>query len=284
MKVLVGSASLSEEDYQRLRGKWRNGELVQPAGAPKDLDYFTDEEVEKTGNTRVETFWHPDLAKWKWGERATLDELYTIKVSHCFWVLPRTNSWGKHTKDIMTLKKMGAKFIPELYDILYPIWVETHGPKPANLNTDDPDEFFRSGSVPRIWDHDTIHASVAYHDEPLFNRILAEGRAIYCSRKKFEALDHQTKLELVREEVYATALERDIIPTLTEENKRTFNQAQSYRKALCNTMTSLSKGWFPLWIALHLEELMSPDCNYIQRHLDNAHLLKPYGNRLENAG
>ena len=248
---------------------------------PKDIDFFADQPVHwSNSNHKVETFWHPriednlDTLK-RYSRRmhgngamdqetylANGDFLYTLKVSHAFWAL-RNGSWGKHMGDIHWMqKKTDAKFIPEIYEIFYPIWEEKHGKKRANLNVSAEDFFTKT--VDRTYDHDSIHESVAYHDRPLFNEILKNGSDVAVSKAKFAALPFEKKLQLVREECYATALERQVIPSDYKINPRA-----AYSWALMKTITSFSKGWFPLFIVLNYSELYKPDVNYIQRHLAN---------------
>jgi hypothetical protein len=230
---------------------------------PRDVDYFSETPVKG-----AEVFWHPNLAQWNWGEIATPDELYTIKISHSFWELHGT--WNKHMFDCIFLQSKGAKFIPELYAILYPIWEEKHGKKKVNLEA-DPDDFFNDRIVKRVYDHDSLHESVAYYDRPLFERILRDNSEVAVDKSKWEALSHEDKLKMVREEVYATALERKLVPTNYEHNARA-----AYGWTLQKTITSLTKGWFALFVALNFQDLTKPDVDYVQRHKDNAHMLRPY--------
>ena len=241
------------------------------AREPKDWDYFGPSPAEETiiDGARIEAFYHPDLEKWEWSSGiASPDELYTIKISHAFWELHGT--WNKHMMDALFLQKKGAKFIPELYDILYPIWEEVHGKKKVNLEA-DPDEFFNDKIVKRIYDHDSIHESVAYYDRPLFERILRDNSEVAVDKSKWEALDHEDKLKMVREEVYATALERKLVPTNYQGSP-----GAAYTWTLRKTITSLTKGWFALFVALNFKDLTKPDVDYVQRHKDNAHKLRPY--------
>lgn len=252
MKTLVGSQALKT--------------YLPDVRDPKDTDYFTTNPDDVTSRgSGEEVFYHPRLAEWNWQPVATLDELYTIKVSHIFWEL-RNGTWNKHWFDILTLEQAGATFIPELYAILYPIWEELHGKKKANLEQ-SPEEFFNA-NVKRIYEHDSIHNSVAYYDEPLFNRILRDNHEVAVDRNKFEALSHEDKIKLVREEVYATALERKIIPSDYH-----MPPLQGYMWALQKTITSFTKGWFPLFIVLNALELRRPDVDFVKVHKDNAHKL-----------
>lgn len=252
MRILVGSNALEHH--------------IDIGRETKDIDFFTNEEATiVVGPGKVETFYDPRLLEYFGQDEdrvATLDELYTIKVSHIFWDLAN-NTWEKHAHDIMLMQKAGAKFIPELYDILYEIWEDRYGKKKANLNA-MPEDFFK-GTVKRIFDHDSIHSSIAYYSEPLFNRILKDNHPVAVDRSKFEAMSLEDKYKLVREEVYATALERQIIPS-----EYRYSPRGAYVWALKKTITSFSKGWFPLFIVLHLDKLWSPDIKYVERHKQNS--------------
>lgn len=245
MKVLTGSSALRH--------------YLPDMREPKDVDYLSDEPILKG----EDTFTHPAIGNYAWsGEVASLDELYTIKISHSFWVL-KNGSWDKHIYDIMKMKDLGAKFIPELYTILYPVWEENYGKKKISLEL-SPDKFFNP-HVNRKYDHDSIHASVAYYDEPLFNQILRDSHEVAVDRSKFEALPLEDKLKLVREEVYATALERRLIPVDYKMNRRV-----AYSYAMRKTITDFTKGWFPLFILENFTELRKPDLNFVELHKANA--------------
>lgn len=253
-KVLIGSYALSQYFPDEV--------------TPNDRDFFISEPDEKVCEKlcktalKTESFYHPELFKWEWKDIATIDELYTIKVSHSFWAL-KNNSWKKHMYYILFLQSKGAKLIPELYETLYSIWEDTYGKKKANLES-SPEEFFNK-HVQRKYDHDSIHASVAYFEEPLFNKILRDNSEVAVSKKKFDNLSYDMKLKLVREEVYATALERRGVPSDYKENYR-----KAYDYALCQTITSFTKGWFPLFIVDNYQELFKPDHNFYQTHLNNS--------------
>ncbi|WP_411721694.1 hypothetical protein [Mycetocola sp.] len=243
----------------------------EDARSQKDIDYFSDElhgYTEEDG-TRIETFWHPDLDRWNWGPVASANELYTIKVSHSFWEL-KNGSWSKHMMDILFLQSKGAILIPELYKILYKIWEETHGKKKVNLEA-DPETFFNDKIVKRVYDHDSIHESVAYYHRPLFERILRDDSDVAVDKSKWDAMDHEDKLKMVREEIYATALERKLVPSDYKSSP-----GAAYNWTLRKTITSLTKGWFALFVVENFKDLTKADIDYVKRHRDNAHMLRPY--------
>jgi len=182
---------------------------------------------------------------------------------HSFWLGKKRGNWQKHMFDIVFLQKNGYnRVIPELYDILYAVWEEHYGRKRAKLNVSAEDFFNKR--IERLYDHDSIHRSIAYHDRPLYERILKDGHEVMVDKGKFDALPYEDKLRLVREEVYATALERQVIPSGYHASPKA-----AYAWALRKTITDFSKGWFPLFIVLNYSELSSPDVDYVRIHLEN---------------
>lgn len=235
---------------------------------PSDVDYFAEEmpESKRPDGKRVEFYYHPSLENYTWDypKYASPDELYTIKISHLFW----DNRWVKHAKDAIFFQEKGCNFKRDLYDVLYPIWVGHYGAKRARLpKGTKPKEFF-TDTVGRLYEHDSIHASVAYYDKPLFEVILADGEDVAVDWKKFEQLTQIDKLRLVREEVYATALERIVIPSDYK-----VNHVHAYRTALQKTITSYWKGEWALFAALNLKELVVPELNYVDVHKANKERL-----------
>lgn len=263
MKVLVGSRAMRE-----------NGLPVEP----NDVDWFTDDTNCRAPG--VECFYHPDLERWNWsGSVASLDELYTIKVSHSFWSL-HNRSWRKHMTHQMQLKEAGAVFLPGLFEVLYPIWVEKHGPKRVNLER-EPEEFFNRG-VHRLFDHDSLHQSVRFNDKPLFTKILKDGAPVAVSQSKFDDLLHTEKVKLVFEETFVIALERILLEknVLVEPGALILpsvvtGERSAYLWALERLMTSLSKGWFPLWISLNFENFARAETDIWSRMIENSDRLIP---------
>lgn len=253
-----------------------------------DYDYHSDEKVSKGDDFFLpgseaasvqqpeewdgsfDVFVDPRLGDWEWRAIATPEELYTMKVSHAFWEIG--NTWDKHMADVVFFQRKGVEFNRELYNILFPIWKEMHGKKKTSLAQNSKNFF--TDAVHRIYDHDSIHASIAYGDHPLYEDILVPGEEVMVdSTKFFDGMDYETQLKLVREEVYATALERILIPRNYETSP-----AAAYAWALRRTITSLFKGEWALWAVLNYDVLARPDCDYRKRHLDNMDKLI----RLEN--
>lgn len=235
-----------------------------------DWDYLSDEPEQKfypfRPSDRIDMFVDERLGLWNWGSMATPSELYTIKISHAFWEINGPANWNKHANDIIFLSRKQAKFIRPLYDTLLPIWKEKYAKHKTNLSQDKGDFF--ADAVKRKYDHDSVHRSVAYGDRPLYERILKDGETVAVDNSKFWAMDFETKLKLVREEIYTTALERILIPG----NYRG-SPGAAYYWALRRTATSLFKGDWALFLMLNLDRLRKPDGNYMKHHLNNEHKL-----------
>lgn len=252
MKILIGSAALAQ--------------YLDIGRTPKDTDYFVDQNtrLEQIEKERIDPITHLEIFKYfgNVDRVATLDELYTIKVSHIFWDL-RDGQWEKHAQDIIKMQEVGAKFIEPLYKVLFKVWTEVHGKHITNLSQSGKNFF--NDAVVRIYEHDSIHASVAYYDAPLYERILMDGEEVKVDKSKWDAMSHEDKIKCTREEIYATALERLVIPS-----EYRYSPRRAYAWALRRTTTSLARGWFALFIVKNLKELWNPDVKYVQAHKDHS--------------
>jgi hypothetical protein len=229
-----------------------------------DFDAFTNESVVLGGDHRADLFWHDSLLEW-WDNDtdrfATLNELYTIKVSHAYWE-PRTwapDTWDKHMSDVVKLKQAGAHLVLELHGLLYKIWEEKYGKKIIDLNMDK--SAFFDDAVPRTYDHDSVHYSVAYGELPIWESVLREGEEIAMDMAKIKALPFETQVKLYREEIYATALERWVIP----RNYR-ISPRLAYAWAVKKTIISLTKGWSARFLVENYDTFRDPDMNYVAHH------------------
>lgn len=228
---------------------------------PKDVDVIATTDVaDSLRGDSNDVFSHPTLDQWvgtgnRW---ATLDEIYTLKVSHSYWEL-KNGSWDKHIYDLRFLRRKGARLDLLLHDELYRVWESLHGSKKTNLAMEK-DQFFKDAVV-RIYDHDSIHESVAYGETALYNSILREGSTVDIDSKKLWSLGYDNLILLFREEVYATALERILIPRDYKASP-----GAAYRWALRRTITSLTKGKSARFIVDNFDQFAIPD-DYLSRHL-----------------
>lgn len=253
MALIIGSTAMAR--------------LIPNSRLPKDLDVFArpnDPMLE--WNNVADRFWHDKFSNTQLdvGGYADLNQLYTIKVSHAYWEL-RNGSWDKHMFDILTLQNAGAKLIPDLHKLLYSVWVETHGSKKMNL-AQSAGMFFKDAVV-RIYDHDSIHASVTRYKRPIYEDYLLPGEEVNMDMTKVWASDHSRIVELFREEVAATALERWLIPLNYK-----FSPGLAWKLALKKTITSLTRGKSAQFMVENFREFMKPmdtidNESYLARHL-----------------
>ena len=216
-----------------------------------------------------EIFYHPKIQEYFGGVNycATPEELYTIKYSHIFWEIPSAPGWKKHLADLIFFQQQGCRIHEGLFDILYPIWEGKHGSKKTDL-TKESNQFF-DDAVHRKYDHDSVHYSVAYTPgEPLYETVMKDGASVQMDMKKVWALPKDLQVKLFREEVYATALERIMIP----KNYRG-SPGAAYQWALRRTITSLTKGKSARFIVDNIQEFLHPDMDYVSHHRKNSNYL-----------
>lgn len=235
---------------------------------PKDLDIFSPDMTQDP--PYIEVFWHPSFEDWiPEGilRHATLDECYTIKLSHLGWDPPGVD-WEKHIYHAQLLRDAGAKVDSVLYDLLVKVWEEKHGPKKVDFNRDK-EEFFTPG-VRRVYEHDSLHDSVAYTPgEPLYRRFLKDGAEVQLDMAAVKAAPLPLQRELFREETYVIALERWVIPS-----DYMMSPGLAYRRALKKMIVDLSKGWTTRFLLENYREMSITDGSYVDWHLQNKDYLR----------
>jgi len=230
---------------------------------PKDFDVFSD-----APGPAEDAFWHDSFRDWigegrsRW---ATLDEIYTIKVSHAQWDLVN-HTWEKHVYDIVQLKRAGAVLDLELHKLLYKVWEQEHGVKVMDLDQDKRDFF--DDAVRRTYDHDSLHDSVAYGEHPVYTEVLKDGAEVDIDMKKMKALPLERFVDLIKEEIFVTALERIVVP-----RNYVVSPGAAYWWAFRRTATSLTKGWTARTIMDNAELFLTPGSDYIGRHILKSHRL-----------
>jgi hypothetical protein len=257
MALIIGSTAMKF---------WFGDEVREP----KDLDVFARPYPELGFYPEAsDSFWHDSWEGTQLDRTdiANISELYTIKVSHSYWEL-KNGTWDKHMADILFLKSKGAVLDLELHKLLYPVWVETHGKKQMNLAQAAGDFF--DDAVNRIYDHDSIHDSVAFGERPMYERILKDGATVDIDPDKmWNGLTFDEQVMLFREEIVATALERWMIPT----NYR-FSPGLAYKLALKKTITSLTKGRSARFIVTNFDQFYKPH-DYMSIHMAKRDKLLP---------
>lgn len=186
-----------------------------------------------------------------------LNTLYTLKLSHRF--LKNSPHFLKTMQDIHQLRAAGA-FIPEY---LKPFFKnrckETYSYKHPKLNQNKaeffgPEDFY-------VYDHDTIHLSVARGDVPAYTLFKSDQAEVWCDSTLFAALPKETQLNAVLEEALVLALERSQIPFVGKVSPRA-----SFLMALEKVCTSITSGWFRTFAWEHYNEVIALyDDNYVNK-------------------
>lgn len=193
--------------------------------------------------------------------RASLDELYTLKVSHRY--LKNSPHFRKTRDDIMLMRSLGARVFDA--DWLRQREEETYVYKHPKLNVMKKD-FFAGDGVQYVYDHDDIHRAVAHIEfdfvpTPAYTLYMKDGEEVKSDRRKFFAHDESVRLFGVLEEAQVLALERSQIPFRGKVDPR-----RSFDIALQKVCTSITSGWFREygWENFSLVEAMyEPD--YVDR-------------------
>jgi hypothetical protein len=170
------------------------------------------------------------------------DLLYTIKMSHSFWDV----KWDKTIHDILFLQSKGCKLNRELYLKLYQLWTNVHRKKSVNMNKAN-SEFFKD-KITRKFNHDFLHEQFAFYKRPLNETIRPDIDRTWCSEELFNKLSEEDKLKCALEEVYVIAYERFSIGNVPIK--------LSIIKALKQLITTMTKGWFALYLVLHFKEII----------------------------
>ena len=201
---------------------------------------------------------------------ATLDELYTLKMSHRY--LKDSPHFRKTRNDILLMRVLGAS-------IFDPTWFkereyETYWYKHPKLNVKKKD-FFTGDGVQYVYDHDDIHMAMAHLRDwtdgdsysnpslrvPAYRLYMMDGSEVQCSRKKFFEANEGIRLYGVLEEAQVLALERSQIPFRGKVDPR-----RSFDIALQKVCTSITSGWFRefAWENYSLIEAMY-ESDYVDR-------------------
>ena len=175
---------------------------------------------------------HPTASPYNWSY-ATLDELYTIKMSHRY--LKNSPAFNKTMDDITLLRYKGAKITGDLKPIYELRQEETYTYKHPKLSMSKKDFF--TDSVKYVYDHDSIHRAIAFGDNPAYLSFKPDQNEVLCSKSLWDKLPSSTQLYAVVEESAVLALERSVVPFNTD-----FDRA--YKIALSKVCTSITSGWF----------------------------------------
>lgn len=115
--------------------------------------------------------------------------------------------------------------------------------------------FFHDFKYPwlRVHEHDDLHRATCYGEIPLYQMLKEDQSQAFVPRRGFEQLSHDDRIRMVREECYALALERVLIPA--QDLGVPWNENLAFQHALRRVCTNLARGWFRDFAIDHYPEI-----------------------------
>jgi hypothetical protein len=169
-----------------------------------------------------------------------------LKVSHRY--LRNSPSFEKTRSDIRILNN--SLCLPD-FDCdkrNAPWWFErrereTYDYGHPNLNVSKSDFFRSEGELNYVYDHDSIHLSMARllspNGRPAYELYKSDSAEVMCDRAKWDDLPWSTKLRGVVEEAMVLAIERSLVP-----RPGVLTPKAAYEMALEKVASSITSGWF----------------------------------------
>lgn len=178
----------------------------------------------------------PETLDTPFGKIPNVDMLFTIKSSHKY--LKNSPHFWKTMVDYRILKHAGAVVRPEYATFLKLREKETYNYSHPKLNQSK-DGFFADDAIQYVWDHDTIHESVARGERPAYTYYMKDGEQVQCDKNKFFALPEQVRMNGVIEEAAVLAIERSLVP-----HSGVWTPEYAWKFALSKVCSSITSGWF----------------------------------------
>lgn len=219
---------------------------------------------------------------------ASADWCYALKMSHRY--LKNSVHFLKTMRDIRFLRTVISDDAQEIIDS---DWFrqresETYVYKHPKLDVSK-DQFFTGDGVQYVYDHDSIHLTVALKGKhiwgqtihtPAYTFYMKDGSEVMTSKEKFFSVEEEIRLYGVYEESCVLALERSQIPHgLGKEGGPTARW--SFEMALMKVCTSITSGWFREYAWENYDKVLDlynqlGENDYIERFNKNQHLLKQF--------
>lgn len=221
---------------------------------------------------------------------ASADWCYALKMSHRY--LKDSVHFLKTMHDIQFLRTVISE---EAQLIIDSDWfkqreLETYTYNHPKLDVSK-EQFFTGDGVQYVYDHDSIHLTVALlegktphfgivHPTPAYSFYMKDGSEVMTSKEKFMSVSEKVRLYGVYEESCVLALERSQIPHgLGKVDGPT--PRWSFEKALMKVCTSITSGWFREYAWENYDQVMAlynelGEDDYIERFQANQHLLRSF--------
>ena len=167
----------------------------------------------------------------------SFDMLFTIKTSHRF--KKDSPHFWKNLVDWHAMKLIGAKVRPEYEAMLKLREKEAYAAQTHPKLNQSKDAFFSNDGLVYMWDHDTIHQSVAIGEKPAYTYYLKDNEPVQCDKAKFFALPHEVRINGVIEEACVLSIERSLVP-----HPGVMTPEQAWKFALSKVLSSITSGWF----------------------------------------
>jgi hypothetical protein len=193
----------------------------------------------------------PETIETPFGKIPNLDLLFAIKDSHKYKKFHLSaNGFWKTAMDWHTMKRLGPSVRPEYQEFSKLRQKETYNYAHPKLNVGK-DDFFKDDGISYVFDHDTIHQSVARFEHPAYTYYMEDGAQVNCSKKKFFEIDQSIRLAGVVEEAAVLAIERSLVP-----HPGTWTPEYAWKFALAKVCSSITSGWFRAFGYEHLPEVL----------------------------
>jgi hypothetical protein len=132
-------------------------------------------------------------------------------------------------------------------------------------------ENFFDDAVRKVYDHDWLHSVVAYHEKPLYTRLLRQEGLVWCEKDKWDTFTALEKAQCVSEETMVIAVERFLLHSNWRMPK------MAYYKALRKVCTTLCSGWFRDYAIDHFPEVLrmcdENRMKLVQKEIDNGNFV-----------
>jgi hypothetical protein len=206
------------------------------------------------------------------------NDLFWLKWAH----VVRPIKFDKTIKDYFTLARATKVGIFNIEPTKPTEWakirrkeVERRYPVNVNLNQSN-DEFFAKSQrlLGRVLEHDDLHRATKFWDVPLFEKMKSDKTKASVEKDIWDKWGIDTRLDAVREECFAIALERVVIPEYTKRHgNRPLSQIDddlicgqfaqnAYEYALKRICTTLTSGWFRQFAINNYFGLLNPRKSY----------------------
>lgn len=177
-----------------------------------------------------------DSIETPFGWVPNVDMLFTLKSSHKY--LKNSPHFWKTLVDYHIMKQSGAQVRPEYQDFLKVREKETYNYSHPKLNQSK-DGFFADDAIQYVYDHDTIHESVARGERPAYTYYMKDGAQVDCDKSKFFEVSQEIRMNGVIEEAAVLAIERSLVP-----HPGVWTPEYAWKFALSKVCSSITSGWF----------------------------------------